>query len=201
MAESIRVSYRIDAADRILTVDDGWVSFAEGNDGDQLLPPGILGSLLWPWIADSTTSQLYRDLIRRVRNGRGPVRFRFRCDAPDERRLLQMQITSANGGEVQFETNLLVSQPRPPVALLDSTAARSREPLTICGWCMRIPDAFGTWLEIEMAIVRLELFEGRALPMLSHGMCPTCCDAMLTVVADPKLAASGDVTVGPLRPT
>ena len=39
MATMLDVVYRIDLADRITTVTEGWVDFARTNAGDLLLPP------------------------------------------------------------------------------------------------------------------------------------------------------------------
>ena len=197
MVSSLDVAYRIDSVDRITTVSDGWVSFAEANSGERLLPPGILGSSLWPWIVDPTTRQVYRNILTRVRKGADAVRFQFRCDGPDRRRLLQMQITLAARDDVDFQTTLLRNQPRTEVGLMDSATPRSDALLTICGWCMRVP-VTGTWLEIEEAVPALGLFEASAMPHLSHGMCPACSHTMLTALDDPELSASGQVTVGAL---
>jgi hypothetical protein len=198
VVSSLEVAYRIDSADRIATVSDGWVSFAQANSGERLLPPGILGTSLWPWIVDPTTRQVYRNLLSRVRKGAGIVRFQFRCDAPDQRRLLKMQIAAAAGDEVDFQTSLLRNQPRAEVGLMDPATIRSDALLTICGWCMRVPVGTGAWLEIEDAIPALRLFEASALPQLSHGMCPVCYDTMMTTLDDPEISASGQVTVGAL---
>lgn len=192
------VRYRIDSEDRITDVDEGWITFAQQNAGGQLLPPGIQGRTLWPEIADETTRQVYHALIDRVRQNGTPVRFRFRCDAPDQRRLLQMQIAVATSGEVAFETNLLFSQQRAKMLLIDTAAPRSDAMLTICGWCMRVALGDGAWAEIEDAIPALGLFEASVMPELSHGMCPTCFEAMMGALDDPDLAASGNVTLGAL---
>jgi len=191
------LTYRIDSADQIKTVNDAWTSFARSNGGERLLPPEILATSLWSWIVDPTTRQVYRTLLSRVRKGVGTVRFQFRCDGPDRRRLLQMQIIADTPDEVDFQTSLVRSQSRAAVGLLDKSALRSEELLTICGWCMRVPVS-GAWLEIEQAVPALGLFERTPLPRLSHGMCPNCHATMLTALDDPQLAASGQITVGAL---
>ncbi|MBC7894313.1 MAG: hypothetical protein H7066_02815 [Cytophagaceae bacterium] len=191
------VAYRIDATDRIVTVSDGWVSFAEANGGERVLPPRILGTSLWSSIADSATREVYRVMLGRVRKGVGAVRFQFRCDSPDVRRLLEMQVTVSGGDEVAFQTHLVQSQPRTEVGALHSDTTRSEAILTICGWCMQVP-VNGEWLEIEEAITALGLFAGSATPQLSHGMCPACYSTMMATLDDPALSAGGQVTVGAL---
>ena len=112
MPANDEITYQIDGDDRICVVGAAWVAFATENNGDHLLPPFILGRELWASISDSTTREVYRGVVSRVRRGVAPVRFQFRCDSPGMRRLLEMHIlaTAANG--VEFRTTLLHRQPR-----------------------------------------------------------------------------------------
>lgn len=192
------LTYSIDAADRILRVGGEWLAFAEANGGNSLLPPPILGRSLWSMIEDSTTRQVYQALLARVRAGAGPVHFGFRCDAPAERRLLDMRIDGAADGSVEFSTTLRASQPRPEVHLLRTTVPRSGDLLQICGWCTRVPDREGTWLEIEAAIGAHGLFEATTLPTLSHAMCPTCHATITEAIEADELRGDTPVTLGEL---
>lgn len=195
MSASRALAYQIDSADRIKAVSDEWISFAETNGGERLLPPGILNTSLWDWIVDPTTRMLYERLLSTIRRGAGTVRFNFRCDGPDLRRLLQMQIKVGANAEVDFQTTLIRSQPRLEIAVMDPASKKTEALLTICGWCMRIP-LDGRWVEIEAAIRILGLFEAAEVPRLSHGMCPECSAAIMATLDDAELAASGQVTVG-----
>ena len=192
------LTYRVDANDLIEAVAGEWTRFALANGGDRLLPPGILSSSIWPWIVDETTRQVYRAMLKNVRAGAGPVRFRFRCDGPSERRLLEMRISLGAHRAVEFETRLVLSQPRDAVQLISPDAVRTDSLLSICGWCMRVQVAKGTWVEVERAIQMLEIFEAPAVPKITHGMCPTCYGTMMASLDDADLAASGSVTVGAL---
>ncbi len=198
MIATSRVSYRIDSLDRVSSVGDGWVPFARENGGERVLPPGVLGTSLWSWVGDGATRQIYQSLLGRVRTAAATARFQFRCDSPEQRRLLQMQIAAAGRDAVEFRTELLVSQQRAAVGLMAAAAGRSDTLLRICGWCMRVPVAADMWVEVEEAIAALRLFEASAPPQLSHGMCPRCHDTMLEALDDEELAASGHVTVGAL---
>lgn len=195
MGSSLPVAYRIDFTDCITTVSEGWISFAMANGGERLLPPGIVGTSLWSCIVDPITRQVYRNLLTRVRKGADEIGFRFRCDSPDRRRLLQMQITLTASDHVDFQTTIVRDEPRTEVGLMDRATLRSDALLTICGWCMRVP-VTGKWLEIEEAVSALGLLEAPVMPSLSHGMCPACYNTMLTALDDPELSASEQVTVG-----
>ena len=37
----------------------------------------------------------------------------------------------------------------------------------------------GEWVEVEEAATRLELFDRRELPAISHGICPNCSEMLL----------------------
>jgi hypothetical protein len=180
------ISYRVDAEDCITEVSDGWIEFAKANDGRLLLPPEILGTVLWDWIYDAQTRHVYRTLLQRARASTIHVRFQFRCDSPAERRLLHMEIVPMSNGEVEFQTSLISSEVREPVELLKTPRAHSDSLLKICGWCMRI-QSNDSWLEIEDAISDLGLFEVGNLPNLSHGMCPACYGVMLASFEKPTM--------------
>jgi hypothetical protein len=184
LAGSPDISYTINSEDCITAVSDGWIDFAKANDGRLLLPPEILGTVLWDWIADAQTRHVYRTLLQRARASATVVRFRIRCDSPTERRLLQMEIIPEAEGEVTFRTEVISSHARGAVSLLDSRTVRSESLLKICGWCMRV-QVGDSWTEIEDAISDLHLFEAPRLPNLTHGMCPACYDAMLASFEGP----------------
>jgi hypothetical protein len=183
MSEESRISYRVDAADRIEAVSESWSVFARENWGEALLPPSILGRSLWDSISDPTTREIYAALLARVRGGRGPVHFQFRCDSPAIRRLLDMRITRLPDGAVEFSTTPVSLEPRTPVAVLDPLARRSAAFLVSCAWCARLRVTEGEWVEVEEAMRILDPFEQQVMPRLSHGMCPDCFAAMTRRVA------------------
>lgn len=158
------VRYRIDRDDRIAEVNDAWPKFATENEGDGLEPSRILSRSIWDFLADDTTIQLYKSMIRQVREGGPPMRFRFRCDAPDRRRLLAMEITSNLEGDVMFNVSSAVEQSRPYVSLLGHADVHSGGFLVMCAWCKQIPLSTGRWVEAEEAVNALGLFSGSPLP-------------------------------------
>jgi len=103
MEETAKISYRIDAQDHIVFVNDEWSNFALANNGAHLVKESVLHTSLWRFITDLTTEYLYRQILRRVRTGI-EMRFTLRCDAPETKRLLEMLITPMAGGEVRFTT-------------------------------------------------------------------------------------------------
>lgn len=180
------VAYSLDASDCIVGVNEAWVASAELNDGEAVLPPGIIGRSLWECIVDSPTKAVYRGLLARVRERGEPVRFEFRCDTPVRRRLLEMRIAwtpSAAGPVMSFTTRPVRVESRASMALLDTGTPRSSEVLVMCGWCKRISDGRGNWEEVEVAVERLQLFGRPILPAISHGMCEDCRHTMTALMA------------------
>ncbi len=198
-----RCSYLIDADDRIRHVDEGWIAFARenaGSAGERILPPAILGQPLLSSITDATTRSIWRALLARVRKAAAPSRFRFRCDSPGMRRLLEMTITPGAGGSIEFTTTVVLAERRMAVALLDPAVERTDELLTTCAWCARVRCHDDEWCDLEEGVQRLNLFDRDALPRLSHGMCPSCLTAMEAEIAEGPRPHGDVTTLGPFEP-
>jgi hypothetical protein len=176
--------YWIDAQDRLIRLSENWSDFARENDGEALMPDLILGKVLWSEIADLTLRVLYHQLVALARQGR-PIRYRFRCDSPTQRRLFEMEIRGTKSGLVEFASTLLETESRPAVPLLDSHQARSQELVRMCSWCQRIAVA-GAWLPVESAMAELGLMERTVLPRLTHGICDEC-NAKVSAQIDAEL--------------
>lgn len=177
MAVRDDVIYRVNDQDEIVFVNAAWDQFAASNGGENLLAPQILHRSLWDFIQDLTTSDLYRRILHRARTV-GPVRFTLRCDSPSSRRLLAMHVLGGGDGAVEFRTTTLREEPRAAVSLM--TAARSDPAaiLCMCGWCQKV-QVGSSWEEVEVAVQRLHLFDNTHLPAVTHGICPSCYQAML----------------------
>jgi hypothetical protein len=136
--------------------------------------------LLWDYVAGHEMKKLQRLLVRRIRDEVGDVELPFRCDGPEVRRAMNIRIVARPGGRVVlFSARLRSEEVRDlPQRLLDPEAPRSEETLEMCGWCDRFEVA-GEWVEVEEAALRLGLFDRRALPTVSHGICPDCNEMLL----------------------
>jgi hypothetical protein len=157
----------------------------------------ILGQLLWDFIGDATTRQLYSAILERARTGAGPLAFSFRCDTPTQRRLMHMRIAGRAAGSVSFEVRLVATRVRPPVPLLETGAPRSASIVRMCSWCKRMPLPTGQWVEVEEAMKVLDILDAFPLPAISHGMCPGCFEA-ITGALGRDHGDDGEVTLGSL---
>ncbi len=177
------VVYRLNDRDELVFANPAWDRFAAANSGEFVTAERALGRSLWGFISDATTRQLYRDVLRRVRGGR-PVRFNFRCDSPAIRRLMEMDVTLAAAGGVEFRTRALSEDSRPFQALLAPSALHSDELMRMCSWCKKV-DVGGAWAEVEEAVARLRLFERALLPSITHGICDPCYEGMARALRSP----------------
>jgi hypothetical protein len=105
------------------------------------------------------------------------MQFNFRCDAPSLRRFLKLRVIPAEMGGVHFETTTVKTELRPTQELFSRYRPRSGDKITACSWCNRIEAETG-WHEVEEAVETLGLFDVDPLPMLTHGICPSCYDTV-----------------------
>ncbi len=166
------VIFHLNDSDEIVFVNDAWDAFAAANGGDEIGRDRILGRSLWHSIADAETRQFFHDILAQVRAGQ-TVRFAYRCDSPDCRRQMDMQVMPDDAGLVVFRSRTTSESPRAPEPLLDPDAARSDEVVRVCGWCKRVR-IHGDWLEIEEAAARAPQLRSAIVPGVSHGICDDC---------------------------
>jgi hypothetical protein len=173
--------YRIDADNIITFVSPEWLAFAAENGAPHLVAPGVLGQPLKQFIADIQTQHLYNVLLTQVRTGRSEIRVPFRCDAPDQRRYMELVMRSWAGKGIEFRSHVLREEPRPSVKWLSADAARSDRMVRMCSYCKRV--ATPEWVEVEEAISRLRLFEQDYLPQITHGICTDCHQQLQKTIA------------------
>lgn len=168
--------YRIDRHDRIVSVSENWTAFAAENEGlETCHPKVVLHRSLWDFIQDDETRHLYGIVIDKVRSTGLPVAFPFRCDSPEMRRRLELEILPQGGGSLEFRSTVLETESREPQDLLKRNARPSSGAiLTICSMCKKVRLPSGGWREVEEAVASLGLFDEAQLPDLSHGVCPAC---------------------------
>ncbi|MBW7957640.1 MAG: hypothetical protein H3C68_07075 [Deltaproteobacteria bacterium] len=166
------VSYRIDASDRIVEASDSWDVFAVENKASQLTKKEVLGRFLWDFIEGSDTRHLFRLMLSKARDTLSAMRIPFRCDSPETKRFMEMEIRPHPDDSIDFVCTTLKTETRTPVAFIDPDVDRSNEWRTICSWCKRIKMPNGEWVELDDGIRKLDLFGTKKPPRMSHGICP-----------------------------
>jgi hypothetical protein len=168
-------THRINGGDTIISVSENWKIFAEKNNGAiSCVPESIVGTSLWNHIRDPETKSLYELILQKVRDSKQPATFPFRCDAPAQRRFLNLSVSPVGQGCVDFESQIVKTVTRVLVDWLSLDTKRSDEFVKICSMCKKIAISEYTWVEIEIAMQQMRLFEKEMLPNFTHGVCESC---------------------------
>lgn len=167
--------YCLDPNDTITYVNADWIEFAREN-AQGFVPGLVIGQSLWDFITSSKVKHLYSIIFERARKGLFIHGLPYRCDAPDRRRFLEMDLSPADDTIIQIKSRIVREELREYVSLLSDFRDMSSEFLTICSFCKKVRVADKHWEEIEEAIKHLGLAEAWPLPQLSHGVCEKCFD-------------------------
>lgn len=186
--------YTVDAHDRIVAVNDAFIAFAVENDAPGL-PATVLGTSLWRHFGDPTSRTLWQLLFRRARATGQSVRVPARCDAPAMTRVMELEAVPASDGGLELRSRIVAQRPRPAVALLDVTLARSRRLVRMCGWCKAI-EVERAWLPPERALADAPILCQVPVPAITHGICGACEQAVLAQLDAADADDAVDVPAG-----
>ena len=167
--------YLIDDEDIIVQISHNWESFACCNGWeDGCGENAVVGKKIWDFIQGMETKHFYEEIIRKTRDGChcGPIP--FRCDAPGERRYLELSMTPLASGRIKITSRIVHAEDRDHVRLLDKCECRSNELVTLCSMCKKMKTAPEEWREIEEGVAQLRIFEAEVMPQVTHGVCPHC---------------------------
>ena len=167
--------YVINKLDVIISVSDSWLLFARENQaGESCHPDSIVNRAIWEFIAGAETKQFYDILLTTVRTRNKTVVLPFRCDSPDKRRFLELTLSPIRQDHVEFSSRVILEEARDTVEIFKPDIPRSDELIKMCSMCKKVALAENRWVEVEVALVSLKLFEKNRLPRISHGLCNEC---------------------------
>jgi hypothetical protein len=172
-SESETFYYHVDSQNRIVQVSPNWDAFALANGAPEVCARKILNRLLMDFLSGFETKHLYEIMLSKVRSTQNSLTVPFRCDAPALRRFMELTMRPQEGGQIEFQTVVLREEARTPTLLLDRASRRSGPPVPICAWCKKV-SVGSEWLEVEDAVVKLQLFQEPLVPVLTHGICSSC---------------------------
>lgn len=179
--------YRVDNRGRLCYVNTHWLDFAAENDWP-VTAAEVLGKPLMASVSDPQLRYLYGLLMARLRDGAGPFRFPYRCDAPDCRRYMRMEMLYCHDArEIEFRSQIRRIERRTTQDLLDARHPTDQRELDICSSCKRVSTCRG-WMELEDSVISLRLFDCDRLPRTRHCLCPGCASAF------DRLASGGGST-------
>lgn len=174
-----RFEYTIDRDDVIIEVNDVWKRFADENSAEGL-GDRVVGTWLWQHLAGAEVKHLFKSLVERVREKGIPVRVPFRCDAPELRRYMVLELQPLPDDAIRFSSWLEGEEPRETMRLIDPDRDADPELMVrMCAWCKRIHAGPDRWRELEDALGELGLFNLDPLPRITHGVCGDCQNAVM----------------------
>ena len=168
------ITYHIDKEHRIIFLSDEWQSFANENKASFLTADTVINKSIFEFIADGECKHLYQMIVDRSRKEQVEMRLSFRCDSPDKRRFMSMEVFPLKDEAIGIKSCILREEIRDPVLLMSTGIDRTDEILLICSWCKKVKTDENKWVEVEEAIEQMGLFGASSFPKLSHGMCPAC---------------------------
>lgn len=178
-----RFIYRIDEDDCLTHVCPNWIQFARDNNAPELSESNLIGTQIWRYIADADCSDVYRAVFARVRETGHSTRFHFRCDSPDTRRDMEMNIARIPAGHLEFQVRIVDSSKLPWSPWLDPQIEKNERWVTLCAWCKRIENR-DTWLEPTDAVDSMRLFMNEKVPNVTHGICPDCLQNVMQQISE-----------------
>lgn len=172
------VVYQIDTNDVLVFVNEQWNLFAAENGSANLVSQYVRNRSIWEFIHDAETRQFHEILLEKVRSGKEIRNLPFRCDSPELRRFMEMDISLAAVEGVEYRCRTIKTEARDPVPLIQCKVHDGETFLRMCSWCKKIDTGNQTWEEIEDAIRHLGLFSDKCIPQISHTICETCIDGV-----------------------
>lgn len=172
--QSPSVVYRINENDNIDFVNDAWSRFAIENDAERL-SDGVIGTSLWDHIVGVDVTQVYRDLLWRVRTKMVSARFPFRCDSPEYYRRMELVVIPLEKERVEFHAILGSEGPHGQTIelLRHSHSVELESFMPICAWCKAVI-IDGIWQPLEEAIKSTACLLQEPFPRLTHSICNVC---------------------------
>ena len=176
MSRNLNVIYRIDESDRIVYVNDEWDIFAVENDAKELISENIKNKNLWEYIQGEELVYLYGMVFDKVRKSRIELSFQYRCDSPEIKRYLKMNVAPLKGHMIEISNPIVKIEKRETIDILRNKVRANDEFITMCSWCKRVKAE--EWVEVEDAIKKYGLFEKDSLPQITHSICKACTDKL-----------------------
>ncbi|MEQ8848990.1 hypothetical protein [Botrimarina sp.] len=168
------VTYVIDSDDRLIDVGEAWSQFAADNEGsDRLQPDSVVGESLWHFIRGESLTELYKLVLRRVRESGQPLEFPYRCDSPGFRRRMRMRVEPIGNGRVGFRSETLSVTPREG-ALAAHACDSGATALKRCSICNLFRVNSGEWTDALAAVTDGAVLDRESRVQIVWTVCERC---------------------------
>lgn len=181
------IIYRINANNIIEFVNDAWEKFASDNEAPAVAQ-GAVGTHLWDHIQGQEVVQLYEALTEYIRGTQRPVAFDFRCDSPETRRDMRLEMIPRPNRCVEFRSTLLSKKPHvlpKDLFSLDEKNAKLGKALRMCAWCKSV-HLDGRWIDLESAMDEYHPFLDRMPSTITHGICDACISTLTNAIRNER---------------
>lgn len=168
----------LDSENHILEVGGDWDRFALANGAPELIGERIIGRSLLDFVTGNVTRQFLLALLHIVREGRSSIELEYRCDSPQLRRYMLMQVSHVVDGMVRFQHTVLRVEPRDTPVPIKAAAQRGRDTFVRCSMCNRVKQTHD-WVEPD-GLMRTPSSSTEQLAVI-YGICESCKDELQKV--------------------
>jgi hypothetical protein len=171
--EQQTLRYEVDRNGVIVSIKGPWDRFAKSNAGKSVTKNETIGRNLFDIVRGPGVVHIYRTMHRVLfSNPAKTIAFAYRCDAPDMKRFMKMEM-EASRERIVYHSTVEREEPLSHPIPLDYERL-AKEFIVLCSFCkdFRYPPESGQWFPIEKLFERVP-----AVFSVSHGICPSCLDA------------------------
>ena len=140
--------YWLDGNDKIILVSPSWDQFALDNDGEHVISSDILGKTIWEFVHGDVTRMWLETLFTLARLRGTPVVRPYRCDSPNIRRYMSLNIALENSNVLRVEHIILSTEPREIPVYMQAAKRLSTNFNLRCSICGRM-EFETSWVEPE----------------------------------------------------
>ena len=146
-----------------------WDDFALQNNGDEIVSTCVVGRKLGEFISGDDTCEWILFLIDYARRTNKELTRVYRCDSPDEKRLMRMKIKPEENGRIIVSSILMrSSKMKRRVDFMFHSAAKTQR----CSICNKIK-VQESWIEPDDAVV-LKILDVQNPLRVVYAVCPLC---------------------------
>ena len=168
-----RVCYQVDVRDTIRSVNAAWNLFAAKNDAAALTAERVIGRSLWSYVDGEDVIAIYQSLLAFVRQRAQEVSFPYRCDSPNMKRFMVMNVVPLADEAIEFQ-NQTVGYERRNHEILVEYVTRDAQPYALrCSSCNRFRP-HDVWLEVDEALAEGEILNSDLPLRVVNTLCERC---------------------------
>ncbi|MDF1584358.1 MAG: hypothetical protein P1P78_13760 [Methyloprofundus sp.] len=162
------IVYEIDESNIITTVNANWKAFAQANGAPELNDANVIGKPLLDFISGNVTKRFWINLLTHVRTDNCSYSFCYRCDAPNLKRHMKLDIAPLGTFNLRITSTLLHAKPRALQMDFKRAQQRSAHSIIRCSLCNKVVHN-KQWIEAD------ELNRGLKTTLdVTYGVCPVC---------------------------